>query len=485
MKSIILAMAGLASMVACGATGNGEPVVAGDQDHAPLYETANERDARMAWWRKAKFGMFIHYGLYSALGGEFKGRKGGAEWLQTNLGLDTDTYAAETLPIFKPGKDCTKQWAELAKQAGCRYMVLTTKHHDGFALFDTKTTDYCAGKVVNRDIVSEFVKAARENGMRVGFYHSVIDWHHPSYDNTISPGLCYPKGQAAMLKEKGIPRDHETYLKYLHEQARELFTNYGKIDIIWWDYSQGALSGERGWHAPKLITMAKELQPGIIMNNRLYAYSGYHPENDSMEFDLRCGDFMTPEKRLPKLGCGGADWEACMTLGNHWGYNKNDAPAYKSPTRIIRQLEQCAAYGGNLLLNISPREDGSVPPPAVETFQRIGRWMEINGEAIYASSPVPKITLPEGWMASSVGETIYLFPPAMQPKKPVTLRIPAHEIDTVRPGVLGQPECSVSVSRVEEPGEDEPKAFMQFTIPASAWTDAAEGLPVIKLINAH
>ena len=461
-----------------------QPVVPGDADHAPLYETTEQRDARMAWWRDAKFGMFIHYGIYSGLAGEFQGKKGGAEWLQTNLGLDTDTYAAEALPLFKPVKGCTEAWAELAREAGCRYMVLTTKHHDGFALFDTATSDYSAPKVAGWDIVREYVESARKNGLRVGFYHSVIDWHHPSYDNTISPGLCYPKGQAAMLKEKGVPRDHEAYQAYLHAQVRELLTNYGKIDVIWWDYSQGGLSGARGWKAPQLIEMTRQLHPDIIMNNRLYSYSGYKPENDSMELDLRCGDFMTPEKRLPKAGCAGTDWESCMTLGNHWGFNKNDKK-YKSTAQIIRQLQQCAAYGGNLLLNISPRVDGSIPEAAVDTFRRVGKWLAVNGEAIYSSKPVPEISLPEGWLASLVGEDTYIFPPAMTPKQDVTLRIPAGQIDTVKPSVLGQAYCIISVRRVEEPGEDEPKAFMEFTIPASAWDNALEGLPVIKLSNAH
>lgn len=440
----------------------------------------------MAWWREAKFGMFIHYGIYSGLEGEFQGRKGGAEWLQTNLGLDTDTYAAEALPLFKPAPGCTEKWAELAREAGCKYMVLTTKHHDGFALFDTATSDYSAAKVAGRDIVREMVESARKEGLRVGFYHSVIDWHHPSYDNTICRTLCYPKGQAAMLKEKGIPRDHEAYITYLHSQVRELLTNYGKIDVIWWDYSQGALSGESGWHAPKLIEMTRELQPHIIMNNRLYAYSGYVAANDQTALDLRCGDFMTPEKRLPKEGCAGTDWESCMTLGNHWGFNKNDKN-YKSPAQIIRQLQQCAAFGGNLLLNISPRVDGSIPEAAVETFHRIGEWMKVNGQAIYGSHPYVEMTLPNEWLASVVGEDTYLFPPAWKPAmgQNVQVEIPAHQIDTVKPSVLGQPDIEITVKRIEKQGDEEPKAFMQFTIPQEAWKNAVEGLPVIRLSNAQ
>ena len=485
MKKLFLAFLCMATSFAGAQTPQQPPTVAGDDDHAPLYETPAQRDARMKWWRDAKFGMFIHYGIYSGLAGEFKGRNGGAEWLQTNLGLDTDTYAAEALPLFKPVQGCTKAWAELAREGGCRYMVLTTKHHDGFAMFDTPTSDYNAAKVAGWDIVREYVESARANGLRVGFYHSVIDWHHPSYDYTISRGLPYPKGQAAMLKEKDIPRDHDAYTTYLYHQARELLSNYGKVDVIWWDYSNGALSGARGWRAPQLIEMARELQPGIIMNNRLYSYSGYHPENDTMELDLRCGDFMTPEKRLPKAGCATADWESCMTLGNHWGFNKNDKK-YKSPTQIIRQLQQCAAFGGNLLLNISPRVDGSIPEAAVDIFRRVGKWLGTNGEAIYASRPVPGLTLPEGWLASVVGEETYLFPPALKGNEEnVVLLIPAHEIDTVSPSVLGQADCEITIRRIEKPGEDEPQAFMELTIPASAWKNALEGMPVIKLTNAH
>lgn len=489
MKLAILALAAWVAWMSNIAGAQTAPTAPGDEDHAPLYENAEQRDARMDWWRKAKFGMFIHYGLYSGLEGEFQGRPGGAEWLQTNLGLDTDTYAAEAIPLFKPAPGCTEAWAELAREAGCRYMVLTTKHHEGFALFDTPTTEYSAARLTGRDIVREYVEAARKRGLRVGFYHSVIDWHHPAYDNTICPALCYPRGQAAMLAEKGIPRDHAAYLKYLHSQVRELLTNYGQIDIMWWDYSQGALSGARGWQAPKLIEMARELHPGIIMNNRLYAYTGYNPANDSLQFDLRCGDFVTPEKRLPELGCSGTDWEACMTLGNHWGYNKKDT-VYKSAARIIRQLQQCAAYGGNLLLNISPRVDGSIPTQAVETFRRVGAWLAVNGESFYASKPVPEVTLPKGWLAAIVGEETYIFPPELPQQRPeeeddVILRIPAHQIDSVIPSVLGQPECKIHTCRVEEPGEDEPHAFMQFTIPASAWRNAIEGLPVIRLSNAQ
>ena len=173
-----------------------------------------------------------------------------------------------------------------------------------------------------------------------------------------------------------------------------------------------------------------------------------------------------------------------MTVGDKWGYNRYDVKL-KEPAVIIQQLQQCAARGGNLLLNIGPKADGSIPEGVEDVFRRVGAWMEVNGESIYESSPVPSVHLPEGWMASIVYEETYIFPPKMQPTEDVVIRIRAHEIDTVEPSVLGQPDCVIEMERVEEPGEIEPKAFMQFTIPASAWENAVEGMPVFKFSNAN
>lgn len=456
--------------------------VAADADHAAVQETRAERDARMDWWRRAKFGMFIHYGLYSGLEGEFRGRLGGAEWLQTNLGLDSETYVAEAQRRFCPAEGCTEAWAELAQRAGCRYAVFTTKHHEGFPLFRTAQTDFSAPALFNRDLVQEYVESFRKRGIRIGFYHSVIDWHHPAYDNTICPTLCYPANQAALLAARRIPRDHASYQKYLHAQVRELLTQYGKVDIMWWDYSQGNASGERGWRAPALMDMTRELQPGIIMNNRLYAYSGFDPALDKTELDLRCGDYTSPEKRIPAAGYPGADWEACMTVGDKWGYNRFDVNL-KSPATIIRRLQECAARGGNLLLNIGPKGDGSVPAAVAETFTRIGQWMDVNGEAIYGSRPLPSVHVPEGWMVCMAEEDVYIFPPVEKPEGEVVLRILARELNAIAPSILGQDNCKVEMRRVEVPGEPEPEVYMEFRIPAEAWENAVEGMPVLRLRN--
>ncbi len=446
------------------------------------------REQRMQWWREAKFGMFIHYGLYSGLGGEFMGKPCGAEWTQRNLKLDSETYAREALPLFKPAPGCTEEWAELAAQAGCSYMVLTTKHHDGFALWKTGQSDFSAGAALNRDLVQEFVESARARELYVGFYHSVIDWHHPAYDNSINPHLCYPEGQEAWLRQRNIPRDQEAYKRYLHAQVRELLTNYGQVDIMWWDYSQGAAEGERAWGAPALMDMCRELQPGIIMNNRLYAFSGLDPASDKLELDPAKGDFTTPEKRVPEALQGQPDWETCLTVGNNWGYNRYDTQL-KSPATIIRHLQECVALGGNLLLNINPMADGSVPEGVADCFRRIGAWMDVNGEAIYGSYALPEITLPEGTLCAQVGEDLYIFLPGQPPAdgRDYVLRLRASQIDAVRPSILGQPDCQLHMERieVEEEGKNEPIGILCITIPAAAWQSAVEGLPVLLLANDY
>lgn len=448
-------------------------------------ETKEQRDARMKWWRDAKFGMFIHYGLYSGLGGYFKGVPGGGEWIQCNLGLDTDTYAAEALPLFRPAEGCTEAWAELAKEAGCRYMVLTSKHHEGFALFDAINSDYCSGAVLGRDIVEEFTDSARKAGMKVGLYHSLIDWHQQDYDNTICRDLCYPVGQERMLQEKQIPRNHAAYQEYLHTQVRQLVRSYGPIDIMWWDYSQGNLSGE-AWKAQELMQTCRDANPGVLFNNRLYSFSGFDPSLDATELDFSQGDFSTPEKRIPREGYPGRDWEACMTVGNRWGFHQDDHENYKSPETIIYQLQECAAKGGNLLLNIGPRADGSIPEGIVEVFKRVGAWMKVNGESIYNSRPLGNVLdLPEELTGSVVWDDIYLFLPKRAPgeeEMDYVLSFPANQVNAVYPTILGLDDCEVTMERVEEKDENgETRYYLDFIIPAEVWEQAVEGLPVLKL----
>lgn len=354
-------------------------------------ETATERDARMAWWRDARFGMFVHWGLYSGLAGTWDGKPvaktGGMEWIQNRVKADTGTYAKRAIPLFKPTTTFAREWARLAKEAGARYVVFTTKHHDGFALHDSRISGFDAGSVLNRDLVKEIVSALRAEGLRVGFYHSVIDWHHDQYEYARSKQLPHP------LRGQPYPngtRDHRKYLEYLHAQVGELLSNYGPIDIMWWDYSAQDFQGDEAWRAFDLMALARSKQPRIVMNNRLFrtpeaGWKSMGTEGYAPSLDPKYGDFITPEQHIPATGMPGIDWETCMTMNTTWGYSEHDL-AWKPDETLIRNLVDIASKGGNYLLNIGPKGDGSVPGQSVTAMRAIGRWMKTNAESIHGTS---------------------------------------------------------------------------------------------------
>ncbi|QDS98196.1 alpha-L-fucosidase [Adhaeretor mobilis] len=356
--------------------------------------TSPEREERMEWWREARFGMFVHWGLYSGLAGTWEnkpvGEEGGMEWLQFRVRADTDTYAERAMPLFKPTPGFAQSWAKLAKQAGCRYLVFTTKHHDGFALHDSAVTEFDAGSVLNRDLVREIVDACRAEGLRVGFYHSVIDWHHDQYCYLESKQLPHPGNSKPYPNGE---RDHGRYVEYLHEQVDELVSNYGPVDILWWDYSGVDFQGDEAWRAFDLMANVRDKQPQVIMNNRLFripeaGWKGQGMQASIPQLDSQYGDFITPEQHVPENGLPGVDWETCMTMNTTWGYSRYDAQ-WKSPEKLIRTLIDIASKGGNYLLNIGPLGDGSVPAESVERLAAMGRWMDVNGESIYGSTASP------------------------------------------------------------------------------------------------
>ena len=357
-------------------------------------ETPEERDERLAWWREARFGMFVHWGLYSGLAGTWDGKpvgtRGGMEWIQQRVGADTETYAAAAIPLFRPAEGFAEEWAALAKAAGCRYVVFTTKHHDGFALHDSAVSEYDAGSVLGRDLVREIVEACRAQGLRVGFYHSVIDWHHDQYEYARSGQLPHP------LRGKPYPngaRDHARYQAYLRAQVEELVSNYGIVDVMWWDYSAVDFQGQEAWRAFDLLDLVRERQPDIIANNRLFrspeaGWSGMAMTDTLPRIDPRYGDFITPEQHIPDTGMPGVDWETCMTMNTTWGYSEHDQ-AWKSDTELIRNLIDIASKGGNYLLNIGPLADGGIPEQSVQAMHAIGEWMRVNGESIYGTQASP------------------------------------------------------------------------------------------------
>jgi alpha-L-fucosidase len=363
----------------------------------------------MAWWRDARFGMFVHWGLYSGLAGNWNdktaGTKGGMEWIQNIVKADTDTYAKAALPQFQPKPGFAREWAKLAKNAGCRYLVFTTKHHEGFGLYPSKFGDYNAGAKLHRDLVKEIVEACRAEGLKVGFYHSLIDWHHDQYDNTRAKGLPYPLGGKPL---QNAPREHSKYIDYLHSQVGELLTNYGPVDILWWDFSSKNFQGDVAWRATELMKLVRTKQPRIIVNNRLYSANTVKSGTEEhKEFSIDRGDFTTPEQRIPATGIPGVDWETCMTLNTTWGYSDHDH-AWKTDANLIRNLVDIASKGGNYLLNIGPKGDGSLTPETVSSFQAIGAWMKTNGEAIYGTTASPFNNLPWG-RATRKDRNIYLI----------------------------------------------------------------------------
>jgi alpha-L-fucosidase len=301
-----------------------------------------DRIRRMKWWHEARFGMFVHWGLYSVLGRH--------EWVMEDEGIPVAEYTL-LAKRFQPKPNAARDWAKLARAAGQKYMVMTTKHHEGFCMFDTKLTEYCAPRQgPGRDLVKEYVEAARAEGLRVGFYYSLMDWHHPD-------------GARCSHDENARKR----FVAYTHGLIRELMTNYGKIDILWYDVAWPLDAA--GWESERMNQMVFQLQPDIIVNNR----------------NQLPGDFSTPEQHITAEKKGRA-WETCMTLNDSWGYQRAD-DAWKSPKQVVRNLIECVRDGGNYLLNIGPRADGSIPDESVRVLTEVGQWMHRNGESIYQSDP--------------------------------------------------------------------------------------------------
>ena len=348
------------------------------------------------WFTEARFGMFVHWGLYALPARH--------EWVMTREQTSIEEYQ-KYLRHFDPDLYDPREWAQAAKRAGMKYVVLTTKHHEGFCLWDSALTDYQAAKTpAGRDLLAEYVDAVRAAGLKVGFYHSLIDWHHPDFPIDGHHPLRNHPDAAALNASREISR----YRDYLHGQVRELLSNYGRIDYLFFDFSYGLASypeghpdhvwggkGSDAWGSTELLALVRELQPEIVVNDRLEIP----------------GDFVTPEQYQPAGPMVDDEgrplvWEACQTLNGSWGYDR-DNDDYKSVPMLIRMLVDGVAKGGNMLLNVGPTGRGNLDPRAIGSLQGIGDWMALHARSIYGAGP-SEFSPPADARYTQRGDRLYL-----------------------------------------------------------------------------
>lgn len=339
-----------------------------------LHESKDQYEARMNWWSEARFGLFIHWGLYSIPAGEWKGNTNHAEWIRTTAQIPLAEYD-QFVGQFNPVKFNAAEFVRMAKNAGMKYIVITSKHHDGFCLFDSKYTDFdVMSTPFKRDILRELADACHKEGIKMCWYHSIMDWHHPDY---------LPRREW----EKDRPTagaDFDRYVQHMKNQLKELLTNYGEIGVLWFDGEWESTWNTR--YGTDLYNYVRSLQPNIIINNRVGAgRSGMEGFTKAGEFS---GDYGTPEQEIPATGLPDVNWETCMTMNNNWGYNKND-DHWKSAEDLIHKLADIASKGGNFLLNVGPTSEGVFPQPSIDRLRGIGDWMKLNGEAIYGTKASP------------------------------------------------------------------------------------------------
>ncbi|MBM3435414.1 MAG: hypothetical protein FJY07_04245 [Bacteroidetes bacterium] len=393
-----------------------------------MNETKEANDARMEWWRDARFGMFIHWGLYAVPAGEWNGETGHGEWIRTTAEIPIDEYD-KFREQFNPINFDAKKWVKMAKDAGMKYIVITSKHHDGFCLFDSKESDFdVMSTPFKRDILNELSEACREEGVKMCWYHSIMDWHHPDY-----------------LPRRGWETDRSTegadlnrYISHMKAQLKELISNYGKIGVLWFDGEW-----EETWtheYGVDLYNYVRSLQPDIIINNRVD--NGRSGMAGMTREGGYAGDFGTPEQEIPATGIPGTDWETCMTMNDHWGYNKYD-DNWKSTKDLIQKLADIASKGGNFLLNVGPKSDGTFPDESIKRLKEIGKWMDKNSESIYGTRASPFAKLDWGRCTqkqTDTGTRLYLH----------VFEWPADAFLKV-PGIFNEPESAYLIGESGKP----------------------------------
>ncbi|MGK0519881.1 MAG: alpha-L-fucosidase [Planctomycetota bacterium] len=423
-------------------------------------------DERMDWWRDARFGMFLHWGLYAIPAGKWQDRDNHGEWIRTTAQIPRDTYT-KFQPQWNPVDFDADEWARMAKDAGMKYIVITSKHHDGFCLFDSAVTDWDVGNTPHgRDIMQELSDACRRHGLKFCTYHSIMDWHHPDY-----------------LPRRGWEQDRSTegadfdrFERYLHAQVTEVIQRY-RPAVMWFDGEwETTWTHERG---VRLFELCRKLAPEMIVNNRVDVHrQGMQGFSGSTE---AVGDFDTPEQEIPATGLPGVDWESCMTMNGHWGWNATDT-RWKSDRDLIRNLIDIASKGGNYLLNVGPRADGMFPPQSVARLASIGKWMAVNGEAIggttasiFESLPFGRCTIKLDQDTSNGGKTkIYLHVFDWPSNGTLVLPGLANTID--RAYLLSDPSKSLAV------GKDGNQSGATVRLPAEA-PDAVASVVVVEVLG--
>jgi len=345
--------------------------------------------AKSDWFVHDRLGMFIHWGIYSLPARH--------EWIKNREQISDEDYQ-KYFDHFDPDLYDPSIWAQAARRAGMKYFVVTSKHHDGFCLWDSALTDYKATNTpAKRDLIAPLVQAFRSEGLKAGFYHSVIDWHHPEFP---VDGL-HPMRENLAYREAAKNRDIRKYAEYLHGQTRELLTRFGKIDVMWFDFSYSQRDwgwskgkGKDDWQAEKLLAMVRELQPDILVNDRVEIGA----------------DFRTPEQYQPvgRVMVDGKPvlWEACQTLNGSWGYHRDNLD-WKSSEMLIKMLIDTVSKDGNLLLNVGPNARGEFEPKAIERLNDIGAWMRLHGRSIYGCGP-SEFTPPPDCRYTQNGKRLYL-----------------------------------------------------------------------------
>jgi len=361
-------------------------------------ETQKEKEERMEWWTRARFGMFIHWGLYASPARH--------EWVKRYERMTNEEYE-KYFEVFDPDMYDPIEWARKAKDAGMKYAVITAKHHEGFCLFDSEYTDYKAPNTpIGKDLIKEWVEAFRAEGLMVGFYYSLLDWHHPHYTiDRNHPLSALSNEEYDKLNER---KDMNIYRQYIKDQVRELLSNYGKIDIIWLDYSFPTREGydhgkgRNDWDSENLLKMVRQLQPDIIVNDRLDL------------LDVEGGwDFTTPEQykvsKWPEKNGQRVAWETCQTFSGSWGYYR-DEMTWKNTRQLLVLLIESVSKGGNLLLNVGPTARGTFDYRANEKLEEMGEWMKYNNRSIYDCTEAPaEFARPEHSLLTYNPETNRLY----------------------------------------------------------------------------